>query len=85
MNFGISTGTFYPFLPTLPAIEQVAEAGFRFVEVVLQGIDEHNLTFASHVSRLCAKLSLNVSSLHPRAEFFQEIIIQITTNCSKRR
>jgi len=71
MDLGISSGTFYPYLPTLKALEEIGNIRVQNVEIVLQGTDEHDLVFAHGLSQQCDRSGLYVRALHPRAELFR--------------
>lgn len=81
MRMALSTGSFYPYLTTLEGCQAAAEAGFSWVEIVLQGHEEHSLSFAHQLARLCANLKVKPVALHPRAEFFQTSDYRDAANC----
>lgn len=67
---GVSTGSFYPNFSTVESLQILAQADFCYVEIVLQGIEEHILDFARYIGSYCKKKNIHPCSLHPRAEFF---------------
>ncbi len=73
---GISTGSFYPNFSTLESLQISAQAGFSYVEIVLQGIEEHSQDFARYIGRYCKEKDIHPCALHPRAEFFSLIDYQ---------
>jgi sugar phosphate isomerase/epimerase len=77
----LSTGSFHPHLSTLEGCQAAAQAGFSRVEIVLQGREEHNLSFAHQVARVCINLKVKPVALHPRAEFFQTSDYQKDADC----
>ena len=71
LTLGVSSGAFYPHLPTEDAPAAAAALGFKQLEIMLQTIGEYDLAFAQLVAANAAEAGVHIRSVHTLEHYHQ--------------
>lgn len=73
LSLGVSSGAFYPHIPTEDAPAAAAALGFTELEIMLQTVGEYDLSFAQLVAAHAEEAGVNIRSVHT-LELYHQVL-----------